>query len=475
MADLLGVTNPIPGYDGTNNRSLPISPNDTQIQNIPDPSRVGRPDARTDRQDSGDTKQTSLPKYGSNFQTFLQQLRDTPDLAGELARILGRGGIVVSSGVGEGLAAELSQFLQMLHLDQSQLLDFLTNQLGSANRFGGALFDLLRQAYASGPEGLKADVLQFVKRFGDYSSTAHIEGNLLRNLARMARSMPASWGNKLMELTAQLTNSIAAGDRGGSLQLLQGKVVPLMGEYVGRTHDMGPARALLSLLTLDISRYENGSPEGLLQAFRQLSGYHALKDRLGGLSDKAVLELLNNSAYAAAAKGNQFADTLAATAARALRGEGGVEMQEAFRNIVGAFLVNESVYMPLLHLMIPLEWDGRMLFSELWVDPDAEGEPDTPSPNGEHTLRFLFKMDIHDLGFFDMVLTCRQEDVDLRLYCPDRVAPLAVPVQQALTRILENNGLRPTSVQVERLTSPLTITGVFPKIVQGGKSIDVKI
>ena len=27
--------------------------------------------------------------------------------------------------------------------------------------------------------------------------------------------------------------------------------------------------------------------------------------------------------------------------------------------------------MPVNHYMIPLEMDGRMLFSELWVDPDA--------------------------------------------------------------------------------------------------------
>ena len=55
MPDLLGVTNPVPGHDNSNvNRNIPVSPSDTRIQNAPDPSRVSRPDNRTERQDSGD-------------------------------------------------------------------------------------------------------------------------------------------------------------------------------------------------------------------------------------------------------------------------------------------------------------------------------------------------------------------------------------------------------------------------------------
>ena len=77
MPDLLGVTNPVPGYDAAaNNRSLPVSPSDPRIQNIPDPSRVGRPDARTDRQDTKSEAQSAAPRFDSNFQTFLQRLRE---------------------------------------------------------------------------------------------------------------------------------------------------------------------------------------------------------------------------------------------------------------------------------------------------------------------------------------------------------------------------------------------------------------
>jgi hypothetical protein len=130
---------------------------------------------------------------------------------------------------------------------------------------------------------------------------------------------------------------------------------------------MGTPRELLSLLALDLARYENGSEDKLTEAFRQLAGYGTLKGMLGGIDDRALLKLLQGSQVSKDSPAAQFADHLAAAAARALRGEGSAEVQQTFRNLVSAMLINESVYMPLNHLLIPVELDGRKLFSELWV------------------------------------------------------------------------------------------------------------
>ena len=83
-------------------------------------------------------------------------------------------------------------------------------------------------------------------------------------------------------------------------------------------------------------------------------------------------------------------------------------------------------------------------------------------------------MDIQDLGFFDMIMACQGESVDLQLFCPQAVAPFSSIVQTELTRILSENGLSPNSIQVQLMEKPLTISSVFPKIFQGGSGIDVK-
>ena len=42
------------------------------------------------------------------------------------------------------------------------------------------------------------------------------------------------------------------------------------------------------------------------------------------------------------------------------------------------------------------------MFSELWVDPDAEENLKQGREGRDNTIRFLFKMDIQGLGFLDM-------------------------------------------------------------------------
>jgi len=479
MPDLLGVTNPVPGHEtGNINRSLPTSPSDTRIQNAPDPTRVSRPDNRTERQDSQDAGGANrAPRYDSNFQTFLQRLANTPGLARSLTEAVKLyRGTVVSSGVEEGTAADLAALLSLMKMDEGELGKFFLSQTRLSTRFGGALFSILREAYgSSNSEVLRSSILQFLKRYGDYTSTQHIEGNLLRTLTRLTRSIPASWGNQLLPQVSQLENLINAGDRAGALKLLQSTILPFLGNYTSRTNDMGLSRTLISMLALDISRYENGSPEGLLQAFHQLNGHGVLREKLGAFSDEALLRHIDEGPYAKEVSKDQFAQRLAQTVQRGLRGGGGLEAQEAFRNVMSALLLNESVYIPLTHMMLPVDWQGKLAFGELWVDPDAEENLKQGRSGRDNTIRFLFKMDIEGLGFFDMVLSCQRENVEVQLYCPAKVTPFGDLVAGELSRILTENGLKANRVQVQEMEKPLTISGVFPQIFEGESGVNVKV
>ena len=476
MPDLLGVTNPVPGQDNSNvNRNLPVSPNDTRIQNAPDLNRVVRSDNRTEQQTAGE--QSQALRYDSNFASFLQRLANTPDLRESLTTLFAMfEGKVVSSGIEAGLAEEMGALLNMLKMDEAALGKFLNAQMANGTRFGGALFNILREAYSSGnSEAVRNNILAFLKKYTDWSSTDHIQGNLLRTLTKLTRAIPASYGSQLLPMVAELEEKMNAGDRQGALKLLQSKVLTFLANYTSKTNDMGLSRSLISMLALDVSRYENGSEDGLLQAFHQMLGSPGLREKLGGLSDENLLKLLGSTNFAKATDSDQFAAQLAKAAHSALQSGAGKEAQEAFRNIVSAFLVNESVHMPLNHILLPLQWEDKMVFSEMWVDPDAEENLKRGRGDKENVLRFLFKIDIQDLGFFDMVLTSQGERVDVQVFCPDKVAPFSQTVQGELERIITDNGLKTGAVQVRQMDRPLTISGVFPKIFEGGNSINVTI
>lgn len=484
MPDILGVTNPVPGRDNANsinNRTVPLTQGNTQnnpnIQNVPDLGKVVQADGRTDRQDNSLLGNQQPIRYDSNFETFMQRLQNTPNLAENLALLFGgKESFVVMSGMSAGIAEEMAQIMKMMRMTPDELLAFLQGQMKSGSRCGGALFSLLRNAYANtASAGVQEDILQFVKTYMDHASSEHIGKNILRHLQGMVDSMPASWGEKLRELMAQIENEIEAGDRDAVLNTMRQKLYPYMSDYVTRTHDLGTPRELLSMLTLDITRYENGSLQNLLDAFRRLVSYGTLKDQLGDLDDQALLTLLRANLYDSELPANQFADHLAAAAAKAMRGEGDANVQNLFRQLVSAMVINESVYMPINHFILPLEWNGKFLFSEMWVDPDAKREDEKGRHVSGSSIKILLKLDVQGWGAFDVLLTSVDQEVSMNVLCPQVVTPFADKISQTLSTILTRNGLKTGSVTVRQMQRPLTLTEVFPQIFERRNSVNVKV
>lgn len=472
MPEILRPTNPVPNYDNAGARVSPaITPNDSRIQNVVDPSRVTRADQRTDQQAAGDAAQKL--RFDSNFLTFLQRLRNDPGSAESFMLLLGRG-MQVSSGISEGLAVEMSQFLEYMQMDEAKLMDFLQGQLKSGARFGGPLFQALRTAYnRSSSEMLRTEILQFLRQYSDYSSTSHLEGRMVRTLYDMTESLPSHWSGQLLDTAAQLENGVAAGDREGNLALLRNKVFTLISDYVRHTHDHGRARGLLSMLTLDMVRYENGSERELVMAFRHLNGYGIFPGDMDKFSDEDILRLLKETDFQKAAAKDTFAQHLSQITARALGGEANTATQEALRNIMASILVNESVYMPLRHLLLPFQWEDKSVFSEMWVDPDDDSGSGSGQAPG---ARILIKMDIEGLGAFDLLIDNTGGRTSMNVACPEAVAAHADTVSQSLNGILQRNGLQPGDIRVGAMRKPMNISDAFPKLFERVMTgVDVKV
>ncbi len=472
MPGLLGPTTPVPGYDNTTPVKIPTpNINDPSIQNVVDPNRVTRPDGKTEQQTAGDA--ANAARYESNFMSFIQRLRNSPELAPAFMQVMQGQGLQVNSGIREGFAVELAQFMEFLQMDEAKLLQFLQEQLKGSARFSGPLFQMLRTAYSNSRSGmLQNDILQFLRKYSDFASTGHLEGKMLNNIEEMTHSLPSRWAEQLQNVLSKLQNGMAAGDREGSLQLLRDGVFPLVAKYVSLTHDHGRARGLLSMLALDVARYENGTPEGLLLSMRHLASSGALPSGLAGLSDDELMKLLLDTNFFKA-QGDNFADRLAQLANHALRGEGGVDQQEAFRNILSSILINESVYMPLNHIMLPMEWNDRLMFSEIWVDPDEE--KDNKNGSGPAPLKMLIKMDVEGIGSFDLMLGVQDKDVNLQLSCPPSVADLTGKMSDTMSGILERNGYKPNLISVTAMQRPVAISEVFPKIFERKTGVNVRI
>lgn len=472
MSDILKVTTPVQGYENTT-KTNPISPNDPKIQNIVDPSKVTRPDGRTGGTDHSGDENNFTFNYGSNFDKFLYLIRNTPSLTESLSGVLLSMMGNMAGTVEEGeFSQDVTAFLEAMKMTDTQILDFLKDQSSLSSKFKSPFFDMLREVFQeTNSIDMKSGILNFLRKFNDTASMEHTFGNIAQNLGQILKSIPTSYREPLSEMMSRLMPGNSAEANVNNSILLKNEIIPFLSQYISRTHDLGKTRDLITLLTLNIARYENSNPDDLQNDIKSLLGFKTVKGRLGEIDAQQLTNLLLNPKTEE--EKYSITDKLVSIIRRGLNGENGFESKGIFENIVNAILVNESVYMPLMHMILPANIDGKLLFSELWVDPDEQNGKN--EGDDSRKIKLFIKFDISEIGYFDLIINWQNGNVDLQLFYPEKLSSLEKEIKKGIGSIVEKNGLSFRSLMVEKSIKPKTVAEVFPQIKERKNTINVRI
>ncbi len=472
MANILRVTTPPTGYENNVRNNAQNQPDKMQIQNPVDPNRVVRPDNRSDANSQNGAQLSA--SYDSNFGTFVQLLRDTPQLSDTMSKLM-FGGManLVEAGIGADTAEDISTFFQLLKMTDAELVEFLKNQLSGSVRFQGPFFALMREALNNAPTvEQRAAILAFLKRYSDMSSGKHLMENMKDLLSDIKKYMFHEQRELLEQLTRGL-NHRGPQDTGQNTARLQQDIIPFLAKYVAQTRNMGSLRDLVAQLTYNAARYENGDLDQLISDFKNLLKFPSFQKTFEGMDEEQLRELLMRMNFDKAAGKCAWADKFLSIVESGMRGDAGLENRQVFENVVNALLLNESVYMPVLHLMLPIELNGQLMFSEMWIDPDEDG--DASSDPKERTAKLLIKFDIKDVGFFDLLMVYEKENVSMRLFYPDHLSSFESDIKKGMGEILERNGLNCEYLGVEQAKGSIPVSAVFPKIFERKNSVNVTI
>ncbi|MDD3394528.1 MAG: hypothetical protein PHG19_07800 [Anaerotignum sp.] len=469
MSNIIKVTTPVSGYDNSS-KTNPINTTDPNLNNITNLDKVTRPDSKSS---NAEYQQDNFVQYqNSNYEGFLKILKETPsatELMGDLMFM--KMGNMVNSGINENFAEEISKFLEMIKLSKEELQGLLKNQAGDATKFGGAFFDFLRRALSeSNSSELNFKILDLLKKYNDFTASNHILKSILNDLSNLSKSLPKSYSQQLLEITKLLDQNANPGDVAKNLEILKKEMIPFLSKYISYTNDFGKARDVISSLTQNIARYENANKNGFIDAFEEILHYNVIKDKLGNIDSNTFADVLTQL-HAQKAENNEFNQRFISILERGIRGEAGYENIEMFKSILTSMLLNESVYVPLLHLSLPLNVDGNMMFSELWIDPDDE---EGKKEEAERKAKLLIKFDIKDVGFFDLIILHNKGKIDMQLFCPEKVLA-DKSIRAGLTEIMEHNGFAISSISVDKSKAPISISEVFPKIYERKNTVNVKI
>lgn len=471
MANILQVTPPGINTDNRvigNGQELGKQAESQGIHNPADPSRVMRADGQEEgkTQTATDESSAGIISYESNYRAFLRGLSDSREAQGLLKQMLLRFFGPAVQEMGDG-GLELTSLLTMEN--REALVQFMKEQTASEALFSGPFFDNLRQFLSMNQMPAAQDAASaFLKAYTNYSAGPH----LLRQLKTLGndighmllRQFQGEW----RELLSSMDWAAPKGEIQANTQTLNGRLIPFLASYVSRTHDYGSVRSGIMLFIMHAVNYENGGAKQLDDALCRLA---ALMRQSGiPIKEEDVLlkELTERAEVSEDTGPGRLADGLAKLLAK---GGQGVENVGQSQELLRGLLLNESVYMPLLHLILPFRIGKKEVVSELWIDPDAEKEP---KEEGRRIKLFL-KFDIQSLGSFELVMSLRDRQADIRLFVPQKLSDRQTDIMGEMETILKENGFRPHQVRIEKKKGEMRVEEIFPEIRKKERTVNVRI
>lgn len=481
MANILQVTTPNLNTDNRNTPN-PMDPryngDNAAVRNPVDPTRVVRADGR-DGEQTGNTAQNdvfSAINYESNYSAFIKGLGENQDLAGVLERLLFTDASILQASGNTEISALVDQLLMSLRMDSPEdLLRFLQGQQELQARFSGDFFNKLRALMTqNASESFKDAALAFLKGYNNYASGSHLLQQMHSLTQDIEQLMLRSFREEFRELAGTMNWEAANGDTAANAGVLNGRLIPFLSDYISRTHDYGAVRDATMLLIFNAVRYQGGEESRLAQLFDRLMDDRDFARLFQGEERAGLEQLLQTGADAAGAQKPvmvEFADNLANLLLRGANGQAGLENVQQFYTIMNGMLVNESVYMPLLHFMIPFQYEDNNVVSEMWIDPDARRGSDEEG----RKIKLFLKFDIQSLGKFELVMTLQDRESKMQLFVPSHLAKQDKKIQTDVTDILRKNGIRLGQFSVYGRVRDRSVTEVFPEIRDKETTINVRI
>ncbi len=477
MANILKVSQPLTGYEhGNLNRISPTRNENPSIQGQVLPEKVVKPDARSDA--AAQEQNVGLKfQYESNYDNFLAQMRSATDTVETLSRFFfQRAGTYAEAGLSPEFAEKVAQFFEMTGLSESELLSFVKQQGDAGVRFRGAFFTLLQQVMQQSPSvELRAGILDFLKRYVDMAEGQHVMNNVRQTLQQLESNLFQNAKEQLSQMTSQLQMTVGPNAEGLSYNanILKQDILPFLNQYISKLHDRGEARELTTLLSSFTARLENGSGTRVQDAFTALMRFQTMQTAFAGFDTTKLLQVLANTDFERASK-QGWTEKLVELVRSGMAGEDGVETKAMMKNLMQSIVLGESVYMPVLHTLLPVQVDGRLMFGEMWIDPDA-GNGEKTSEEGGKTTQGLVKFDIQDLGLFDMFFVCKENNLRMQMNCPVELEEDLPKIQEDIAKILARNNLKTEELFVEVGQPSVPISEAFPKIFERRNSINVSI
>ncbi len=494
MADVLKISTPLVERAPVNASRPAVD--SSEPFNLVDASRVMQPHDASEllQQNTGFLPQDEAPKILADL------LKDPAVTVGIMRSLYMLQEVVGLLAAGNTtLTEEIEQLFQQLMVAPEDIAGELQRQENSTTLFKGEIFDQLRNLLAAAAEApvvqttqnaqiapvaqqtgqnLQTDIGMLLKSINASMSQTDALQSVANNLQYIADNV--SEKSPLSGKLQTIIQGLRAPDAAENFSTLKKEVQGVLPEVESNLMFTPQMEKVLPLVTYNLSRF-NDNESFVHDALRQLLTHlpEADRDEFAAKLAQFMMKFSGpDGAKAARAEedDSKVMDVIAKIIGREADSED-LEMVtgDKMLKIVHSILSSPSNFTPLLHFIVPVDYQDVKAFAEIWIDPNAEEDTGGKRGGVADNSHMLMVFDVEDIGRFEAELYVQEKRIAMNLLCPPAYVEQFQSIGPAIRRAVERTGYSFEAINIDRLERTHSLMDVFTDLPSKRTGIDVKV
>ena len=383
------------------------------------------------------------------------------------------------------LTEEIESLFTALLLQPDDIAAELVRQEQSTTLFKGDLFDTLRTILAANGEKpeIAYDIGQLLKGLNAAMGRRDALDSVANNLAFLADGVASS--PRLSEDLEGLIGALRAPDAPARFPELKQQVLAMLKDVQNSILFTPKMEKILPLVVYNLSRFNDNQdflPDALNQLLAAMDNgddKSLLLQQLKTYVDRYLAgDSAGGSQKARAAEDDSLVmSTIAKIIGRQVQSEELTLLNgEQVEKIVHSLLSSPCNFTPLLHFVVPVEYQDLRAFAEIWIDPNAEEETGARNTGGTaDNLHMLMVFDVDGVGRFESELYVQGKRIAMNLMCPpaylDDFKGVGADIRKAVAEI----GYSFETINIGKLERTHSLMEIFTSLPRKRTGIDVTI
>ena len=368
------------------------------------------------------------------------------------------------------LTQEIEQLFAQLLVPPEGIAAELVRQETASSSFKGELFDFLRNILKDMPKPeMRFAVSNLLKSLNGQRTRASILQSVANSLGFLSENL--SGNANLSEKLQQLAVALRLPDAPAAFTPLKDEILAALKEVQDSILYTPKLQKIVPLIIYNLSRFQD-NPDFLNEAVGTLISAldgEEQKELVSALLRKEILLSPGKNAVP-----SKVMDVIAKIIGReAAEEELSLLGAEKLEKIVHSLLSSPCNYTPLLHFIIPVEYEDMRSFAELWVDPNSEEAKMAGA--GDDCIHVLVVFDVEGIGRFEAELFTKGMSMVLSLLCPAAYVPAFKGLETTLARVVGTTGYTLRETSIGKLERQRSLMDVFKTLPYKRTGIDVKI